>query len=98
VGLLVGEKARDLDAAKPAGLVAPDEVLPLQLVQQGGAVHLVRGKDLHLDPGRPVLQAALAVRQAPQADEEQARGEGALRQLIALEEGRLDVPGPHTRS
>jgi hypothetical protein len=98
MGLLVGEKARDVDAAKAPGLVAPDEILPLQLVQQAFAVRLVRGKDLHLDPAGPVLQAALAVRQAPQADEEQARCKGAPRQLIALEEGRLDVPGPHTRS
>jgi hypothetical protein len=94
----MGKKSGYVDAAKAPGLVAPDEVLPLQLVQQGGAVRIIPGKDLHLDPPGPVLQTALAVRKAPQADEEQARGEGAPRQLIALEEGRLDVPGPHTRS
>ena len=62
----------------------------MQGLQHGVGIAVVEGMELSANPLGPVFQPALAVRQRPQADEEQA-GEGRqFGQFVVEKEFRLD--------
>lgn len=93
VRILVFREVRDLDAAHAAGLVTLDESAFRKVVQRPININAVRREDGHLDALRPVLEAAGAVCERPEADEEQPRFERKFDEILVGEEGRLNVAG-----
>jgi hypothetical protein len=81
---LVLPELRNLEDFLAAGLIGHDETAGLQLPQHGNDVAVVIREQFRLDPQRPALQAAVAVCERPQANEQQPGQWIALSQELVL--------------
>ena len=64
-------KGRDLEQLHAVDFVDVDEAVGLELSKEVADVAVVVREQLGLDPQRPALHPAFAVRQAPEAGEQQ---------------------------
>jgi hypothetical protein len=76
---------------RPGSLVSQDELIVAKLLQQSVNVAVVVGKNLGIDPQRPVLQFPVPVRHAPQTGEANSRERAALREHLVGEKTGFDL-------
>lgn len=86
-------KLRDFEHLHVARFVGSDEASVDKLPQQAADIAIVVREDLGLDAQRPELQAAFAVGERPEPDEEQTSHRLALGEVLVLEERGLDATG-----